>query len=396
MLIHGKPLSEIKEDDLCALTDDQVPEGKSIEYKVSLPGNSDKDKKEFLADISSFSNSAGGHIFFGISESNGLPQELVGLEGIDPDGQILRLLNLLRDSIAPRIPGVNIRAIPIENKGPIIAIKVPRSCISPHMVTFAGISKFYSRNSAGKYQLDVFELRTAFNATHIEGERLRNFRADRISKVIANETPVPLDEGAKAILHVIPVNVFEAGIQYDLREFQLSRKEEDLAGIDASDGRNFRFNFDGVLTFDRFYPPEPANTYLQLFRNGIIESVCTSLFEPSYTPPLIPSINFEKEIVGALGRFFKILNSLEIEPPFFIVLTLLNVFGYNLSTRSRVNMGRHVNLIDRNDLLVPEILVEDNTLSPETILKPVFDAVWNSAGQPQSPFYDPDGNWNPQ
>ena len=151
--IHGKPLSEIKEDDLCALIDDQVPEGKSIEYKVSLPGNSDKDKKEFLADISSFSNSAGGHIFFGISESNGLPQELVGLEGIDPDGQILRLLNLLRDSIAPRIPGVNIRAIPIENKGPIIAIKVPRSCISPHMVTFAGISKFYSRNSAGKYQL---------------------------------------------------------------------------------------------------------------------------------------------------------------------------------------------------------------------------------------------------
>lgn len=63
MLIHGKQFVELDETDLRSLIDDQVAEGKNIEYKSALPGNSGRNKKEFLADISSFSNSAGGYIF---------------------------------------------------------------------------------------------------------------------------------------------------------------------------------------------------------------------------------------------------------------------------------------------------------------------------------------------
>ena len=95
MLIHGKVFSELNEEDLKSLIDDQVSEGKFIEYKQALPGTSDSDKKEFLADISSFSNTTGGYIFFGISEENGFPREVLGLKGIDQDAQILRLENLL-------------------------------------------------------------------------------------------------------------------------------------------------------------------------------------------------------------------------------------------------------------------------------------------------------------
>lgn len=58
-------------------------------------------------------------------------------------------------------------------------------------------------------------------------------------------------------------------------------------------------------------------------------------------------------------------------------------------------IGRYTNLIDRNDLLVPEILIEDISLSAESTLRIAFDSVWNAAGQPQSPFYDAEGNWNP-
>lgn len=139
MLIHGKLFADLKETDLRTLVDDQVSEGKNIEYKSALPNNSDRDKKEFLADISAFSNSAGGYIFFGISEINGLPVDIKGLGNIDPDAEILRFENLLRDSISPRLPGISISAIAIEGNGPVLAMHIPKSWASPHMLTYAGM-----------------------------------------------------------------------------------------------------------------------------------------------------------------------------------------------------------------------------------------------------------------
>ena len=84
---------------------------------------------------------------------------------------------------------------------------------------------------------------------------------------------------------------------------------------------------------------------------------------------------------------------LETESPYFLLLTLFGVEGYNLPTRPRT-IGRYNNLIDRNDLFMPEILVDDLSLPAATILSPAFDSVWNAAAQPKSPFYDAEGNWN--
>jgi hypothetical protein len=56
----SKPLEAIEESDLQALVDNQVSEHKTIEYKEALLGNADGDKKEFLADVSSFANESGG------------------------------------------------------------------------------------------------------------------------------------------------------------------------------------------------------------------------------------------------------------------------------------------------------------------------------------------------
>jgi FkbM family methyltransferase len=54
-----KRLAEITEDDLLALISNGVAEGRVLEYKRDLPGNSDGDKKEFLADSNSKS---AGHL----------------------------------------------------------------------------------------------------------------------------------------------------------------------------------------------------------------------------------------------------------------------------------------------------------------------------------------------
>ncbi len=49
-------IDQITEDDLHALIENSISEGKTIEYKQELPNNSDSAKKEFLADVSSFAN----------------------------------------------------------------------------------------------------------------------------------------------------------------------------------------------------------------------------------------------------------------------------------------------------------------------------------------------------
>ncbi len=213
-MIIRKKVSEIMEADLESLIDGCVAEGKQIEYKLKLPGNRDKDKKEFLADISSFSNSAGGHLFYGISEKEGLPKNIVGLKDINADKEMLRLENLLRDAINPRLPGVALKAIHLKNGNSVIVIYIPRSWVSPHMVTFGGVSKFYARNSAGKYQLDVFELRSAFTASSLESEKIKQFHAHRIGCILSDETPVQLANGAKIILHIIPVGAIGGGTSY--------------------------------------------------------------------------------------------------------------------------------------------------------------------------------------
>ena len=41
-------------------------EGRTLDYKRTLPGSTDEEKREFLADVSSFANAAGGDIVYGI------------------------------------------------------------------------------------------------------------------------------------------------------------------------------------------------------------------------------------------------------------------------------------------------------------------------------------------
>ena len=101
MSLTSKPLDSVDAQDIRDLIETKVAEGKFIDYKESLPGNSDGEKTEFLADVSSFANAAGGHLVLGVREQAGVPTEVCGLPDIDPDKVIQRLDSMLRDGIAP-------------------------------------------------------------------------------------------------------------------------------------------------------------------------------------------------------------------------------------------------------------------------------------------------------
>lgn len=99
----NKPADQITESDLQRLISDGVSERRNIDYERELPGSTDKDKKEFLADVSSFANTAGGYLVFGMVESGGLPVQVSGTQAHNTDAEGQRIDSILTAGIQPRI-----------------------------------------------------------------------------------------------------------------------------------------------------------------------------------------------------------------------------------------------------------------------------------------------------
>ena len=51
--------------------------------------------------------------------------------------------------------------------------------------------------------------------------------------------------------------------------------------------------------------------------------------------------------------------------------------------------------IDRDVVLIPEIIIEEYDLNSPQLLKPILDSVWNACGFERSLNYTKDGEWNP-
>lgn len=173
-----KSLNEIAEADIQELKEAGIEEGKTIEYKRECPGTRDDEKREFLADISSFANTEGGDIIYGVDEDKGVITDVLGVSSPDFDAEILRLENLIRDGISPRI-STGFRVVPSASRK-LLVIRIEKSWIGPHRVIFRGHDKFYARTSAGKFPLDVTQLRSAFLQSATLSEQINGFRLDRI------------------------------------------------------------------------------------------------------------------------------------------------------------------------------------------------------------------------
>ncbi len=387
LLLINRNINQVTEEDLQVLIDNAVLESKTIEYKQSLPGNSDSDKKEFLADVSSFANASGGDLIYGITEDKGVPVSLEGLDIDNIDKEKSRLDNIIRTGIEPRILGIDIRPINLSNAKTAIVIRIPKSWISPHRVTYKGHGHFYTRGANGKYPMDVEELRVSFNLSETIAQKIRMFREDRIAKIYANETPVPFYENAKIVLHLIPVMSFNPGQRYEIKKVKFLKSN--TAPIYCS-GWDNRFNFDGYITYSSGRESK-SHSYLQLYNNGIIEAVEGLLLKPDYQGLKIPSVAYEEELINALSRYLDLLKKLNIEPAIFIFLSLLGVKGYTMAIK---NFWGDVYPIDRDILLLPEVVIENYNVEAQHILKPCFDSIWNACGLPESLNYDENGDWN--
>lgn len=404
-----KSFDAISKQDIEALVSSAVPEGLCIEYKQALPGNGDKERKEFLADASSFANAAGGDIIYGVRDRKdpsgkptGIPEAADGIDGINADQEIRRLEDMLRNGVEPRIPGARLKSIPGFNAGPVIVIRLPKSWTSPHLVSFQASSRFFTRTSAGKHQMDVREIRAAFEITSTLKARIETFRAERLARIQSLETPVPVSPWPKCILHLFPFAAADHTAQAE--DVTLRAYELPILQPFYNMATPRKLNFDGVVSYAPFHNGT-THAYVQVFRNGIIEGVfdcglldnansMTDEQRAARTDKVLSSSQIEGYARKGVTDFLLTLKRLDQQPPIVLMLSLVGVKDMELAVQSPWHSYEEHAPIDRNVLPLPEAIIDSFDIQVDDVLRQMFDVAWQASGQPRSKNYNPKGKWD--
>lgn len=215
--------------------------------RVSFLGTLIKIKIRFLGEVSALANTDGGDLIYGIQDEGGFPSEFPGLSLDDIDSELLRLEQMIRNGLEPKVQNIHMRVLEGSDKTALI-IRVPKSFEAPHRVSLKDHAKFYARNSAGKFPMDTWELRTAFLSGEALPEKIRMFKSSRIAQLRArDEVPVPLAEGGLLCVHIVPLMSFSSRIELPIYEER--NKRVDGVRPPRASGWNSRFNLDGVVNY---------------------------------------------------------------------------------------------------------------------------------------------------
>ena len=397
MTTFGLPLDQVTVAQLDSLVANGVAEGRQLDYKEELPISLDKDKREFLSDVTAFANTVGGDMIYGVREARdaagnptGIPEKIVGLQGVNIDKLKLTLDSLLRDAVDPRIRGVALHTIPRGAEPPCLLVRAPRTTLGLHMVTFQGLGRFYGRATSQRYVLDCAQIRDAFLEADAAVERARRFRRERVAAVLSGDTPILMATGPRAIFHLLPIAAAP-----DIGARFLTEKENDLAmnlrTLEGAGNLNWRFNLDGFVVHT---VREPAKqSYAQLFRHGGVEAVSPNVVVMRPDDQSFYGNHLEAALIRCMAAYQRLWETLGVTGPVMAGLTLSGMKGAMM--RAGVAFSFDPEPFTADIVNVPEVVVQDAATPSHQALKPLLDIVWNGGGWPGSPFYTAGGEWKP-
>jgi hypothetical protein len=369
----------INESDILGLINNKISEQKTLEFKRQLPDKNKEDEKiKILQTIASFANTDGGIIIFGMKENNeGEASEIVNIE-TSTDDDFLRLTNMIKDRITPRMNPPELRELIIENKK-IYIMYVHSSFTKPHYVNENFV--FYGRHNTGKYQLDISEIKSLFLNSKSEEEQFENFKINRIMKLKSHNFPFKYASDSFYVIHIASLNSINDNIQLSMPKIKL----KNIAPISHIYSNGTISNYDGCLLYD-YALNGKMFSYVQVFRNGSIEVTHFFLYNRP-NEKIIFGEEMEKEIRKAIMNYIVILQQNNIPYPYFVSISLINTKGFTIRCQRsdyRFSINEDFYEIFEEDLLLPTIFVEDeNDLVNK--FKSCFEVFWNSNGYSESP-----------
>lgn len=391
-MLWGKNYSSIEFEDIERIVESKVSENRTLDYKKEINLVKDKNRKELLFDIASFTNSEGGVIIYGIEEekdnnqnNTGIPAKISGIETANIDKLILAIDDLVKTSIEPNIPNIIISPLEKDYKK-VLFIGIPKSHGIPRMVTYKSSNKFYKRRNSGKYLVDVYELNQMFMENIEVVEKIESFRKNRLNIMRDKSFNLNIDSKNITLLHITPMSYFQYN-RLDLtgdKSIQYLTKK--LRPIGGAQGWNKRLNFEGLLVFELAGENDKIGAYNQVFRNGIIEFF-THRFHGQDNDFFLGML--ETHIINRVKQTIQVYEYFEIPPPFVVQLSITNLLNRYINIMDVHNIQYIPFLAD--DLLIPNIVINDFSEDISKQLKSLFDIIWQSAGIKESPFYNKNG-----
>lgn len=395
MFLSAIPLERVFEADLQRLIIDGVRESRDLDFKRDAVGDDRDAKREFLRDVTSFANTAGGYLIVGMAEAAGVADTLIGLTARPPDDEKLRLENLIRDGVEPRLVGVRIREVILSGGGYALVVKVPASWNPPHRVAFGGTNRFYARNSAGAYELSVEQLRSAFLGGAELEQRLEDFRVSRLARLETGQRGVGIAGKGKLVVQAVPLANQEDPFDLSVAERQLGK----FLPPRAESGISYRYNLDGFLLHDATADSDPPRSYTQLFRNGGVEIAVGGYLGLKKVGEknllLCAGRSLNSDLVDIIETALAGAFLLGATPPVAVMVSFLDGAGSVLSL-DEGRLSWHNKVLDRNVLLFEPLVIQEGQLQQgwQKVLRPVFDSLWNAFGYPRCPLlFDQTGNW---
>jgi len=186
------------------------------------------------------------------------------------------------------------------------------------------------------------------------------------------------------VLHIIPFSAFGSENALDPRRVH----GHALTPIWCS-GFHFGFNVDGYYTTSG---GNGRSGYVQVFRNGIIESAAGDVrVKMPDGSLLLYAENVEDEILTKIKTYMSALSHAEVTPPMFVMLAGVRMHGTIVVGIPLAEIETRP--LRKSNLLLPGVTFEDYAQDYRQALKSIFDAIWNAAGYGASQSYGSDGVW---
>ena len=213
-------------------------------------------------------------------------------------------------------------------------------------------------------------------------------RDDRLAKMDSAELPVTLFDAPRAILHIVPASAFEPGSHVDVPRLDTLAPQNGPLGEETESV----FNFDGFC--QRVASQDDTSlSYVQVFRGGAVEIVHVDLLTSDEEETIVETARFERTLLASARQWIGIQKELGAKAPVFLMLSLQKVRDLALDGNEKAAGGEAAHPFDRDELIVPEVVLSSFDEDVAAALKPAFDAVWNAAGYAQSKNFSRDGEW---